>query len=353
MKKSMSSKKWCLSVLISFVALLLAVAISVIIIDPFLHYHAPTSGLSYPLKDERYINDGLSRHYSYEGIITGSSTSQNFKASQYEELFSVNTIKLTYPSATYYEVAEGLKRAFSRNSNVKSVLWGLDLTRINSGSHDESYEGLPKYLYDNNPFNDVSYLFNLDVLKKCINVINYTRSGQTTTSMDDYGAWYPWATYGREKVLNDLIDYSDYSEEYVLSDTDIAQITENVTENILNLAQANPDVTFNIFFTPSSSVFWYGMLRTKQLNAQIDAEKLAASLLVNQKNIRLYGFADRIDITANLDNYMDSLHYSPEISDKIIEMVKTSEGLLTPDNYDDYYESLREIYSNYEFDYEK
>ena len=49
---------------------------------------------------------------------------------------------------------------------------------------------LPEYLYNDNPFDDVKYLVNKDVLfDNAYNVIRFTKSGQTTTSFDDYYNW--------------------------------------------------------------------------------------------------------------------------------------------------------------------
>ena len=39
--------------------------------DPYFHYHGPFSSFSYRLYEERYINDGISRHFNYDAIITG------------------------------------------------------------------------------------------------------------------------------------------------------------------------------------------------------------------------------------------------------------------------------------------
>jgi len=352
MKKTIDSKKWGLATLFTTLAVLVLVAAVVIIIDPFWHYHGPSFNLQYPLNDERYMNDGIARHSDYGAIITGSSTSQNFKVSQFEKLFGTPTIKQTYAGGNYHEISKGIERALKYNDDVEYVMWGLDLTRLNSDPFMDSYEGIPTYLYDNNIFNDVNYLFNLDVLKKCVNVINYTRSGQKTLTMDDYAAWYPWATYGRENVLSGLLDYEDSYSEFVLSDEDYARLYANCNENIIKLALDNPDVTFYVFYTPSSAVFWYGMYRTNQLNAQIDAEKYFTSLLLDVPNVKLYGFADRTDITTDLDLYMDTLHYSPEISEKIIELICKGEGELTQDNYETYYENIKYIYTNYPYDYE-
>lgn len=352
MKETINAKKWSFIVVGGVLFLLIGIALMVIVIDPFLHYHKPVSFLEYPLLEERYINDGIARHYEYQGIITGSSTSQNFKASQVETLFNVATIKQTYAGGTFYEVSNGLRRAFSYNDDINTVIWGLDLTRLGSDAYEEAYDGIPTYMYDNNIFNDVSYLFNLDVLRRCVNVINYTKSGQKTPSMDDYCSWYEWAEYGRENVLSGTIDYSTYTEEAVLTDEIAATITENIINNIVNLAKENPDVNFYLFYTPMSAVAWYGVINEKQLNYQIDILNLVTSLLLEQDNIHLFDFADNLDVTTNLDNYMDTMHYSEQISELILTKIHDGDGELQADNYKAYYDKVKKLYADFEYDYE-
>lgn len=351
MSKELDAKKWNSLVLFITLGVLVIVALFTIVIDPFLHYHAPLDGLEYPLNEERYINDGLSRYYDYSAIITGSSTSQNFKPSQFEENWGEKTIKMTCAGGTFAEINDGLKRAFLHNNSIKYVVRGLDLSRINTSKDEFSYEGIPTYLYDNNPVNDVYYLFNKDVVPLSLAVINYTRSGQKTTTMDDYASWDKYAKYGKEFVLTGLIDYSGFTVEYVLSDEDKLNIEENTRQNLLQIALDHPDTEFLLFYTPSSAAFWYGMLRTKQLHAQIEAEKMCTKILLEADNIHVFGYADKIDVTADLNNYMDTLHFSKQISEDILDWIYAGEGELTKDNYEEYYERIEELYLNYSYGY--
>ena len=352
MKKELDEKKWNRIVILSIILILLLIALATIVIDPFLHYHKPLEGLEYPLKEERYINDGLARHYEYSAIITGSSTSQNFKASQFEKNWGVKTIKMTYAGGTFAEVNGGIERAFSYNNDIRYVLRGLDGKQINVAKDAFYYDGIPTYLYDRNPFNDVYYLLNKDVMVKTAAVINYTRSGQKTTTMDDYAAWYPYATYGRENVLAGLIDYSSFTEEYQLSEQDKTNITENVRTNLLQVALDHPKTEFLMFYSPASGAYWYGMVESKQLHAQLEAEKMCTEILLEAPNIRVFGFANHDEMTTDLDNYMDTLHFSEKISENILDWIYAGEGELTKDNYEEYYRRVETLYSNYEFDYE-
>lgn len=48
-------------------------------IDPLFHYHKPLQGYGYPLDNERYQNDGITRNFEYDSITTGTSMVENFK----------------------------------------------------------------------------------------------------------------------------------------------------------------------------------------------------------------------------------------------------------------------------------
>lgn len=345
----MKAKTWNVVVLTSVCAVLAVIAICTIIVDPFLHYHSPLKGMEYPLKDERYQNDGIARWYDYDAIITGSSMVQNFKPSEFDELMGVKSIKIAFSGATYFELHNNIDRALGYNPNVKKILCGIDPNRLLMKADQNEYEGYPEYFYDENPFNDVNYLLNKEVVPKTIAVINYTRAGERTPTMDQYGSWSHYKTFGRDAVFATLEELPEFDEERVFSEEELATIEENVVKNIVDLARENPEVEFYLFYPPYSICFWEALYNTKQLSAQISAEKLATELLVEVPNIYLYGYADKIDIVSNLDNYTDSLHYSGEINSEILHMIARDEGRLTVENYEEYYENLKKIYESFNY----
>lgn len=343
------SKKWNLLVLGGLIGALVLLAGITILIDPFLHYHAGLPFLEYPLKDERYQNDGIARHYKYDSIITGTSMCQNFKCSEFDTLWEARSVKLTNSGASYHESNANIRRALGYNPDVKYVVCSLDGNRLNYPADQDEYEGYPEYLYDANPFNDVKYLLNKDVIPKTLAVLNYTRAGNQTTSMDEYGRWGAYKTYGKDSVLATFTLVEEAEEEWQLEEADILQIQENVTENFVKTAQMYPDTTFYLFFPPYSICYWEALYRTKQLDAGIEAQKIGVKLLLEQDNIQVYDFSSRIDITGNLDHYTDTLHYGEWINSQILQMMQRGEGRLTGDNYEAYYDELLTLYEEYDY----
>lgn len=345
----MNAKKWNIVVIGTLAALLVLTAGVTIFIDPFFHYRAGQDFLEYPLKEERYQNDGIARHYAYDSIITGTSMCQNFKCSEFDELWGAASIKIANSGAGFHETCENMERALSHNRNVKYILCSIDGNLLNRPASQDEYDGYPTYLYDDNPFNDVNYLLNKEVVTKTVAVLNYTKAGETTTTMDEYGSWNRWASFGKEHVLSSFSLQDERDEETELSEEDLLQIRENIGDNWVKLAKTHPDVTFYLFFPPYSVCYWEALSRTKQLNAQTEAQKTTAALLTDLENVQVYDFSDRTDITGNLDNYTDTLHYGEWINSEILRMIAGGEGRVTEENVEAYYDAIRKIYEEYDY----
>lgn len=339
----MKIKTWLCLVLGGVSLILGSIAAVNIIIDPFLHYHPMLSFLEYPLKDERYLNDGIARNYDYNAIITGTSMAQNFKPSEFDDLWGARTIKLCFSGGSYKEINDNIERVISYQNNLKYVVRSLDGNRLIYPADYYEYNGYPVYLYDNNPFNDVEYFWNKEVLPKTLAVINYTRAGNKTISWDEYGSWSSGKLFGREAVLSSFVKMPEYEEEHFLSETDYKNIAENVQKNVLDTAIQNPDIQFYVFFPPYSICYWEALVRTKQLNAQLEAEEMAVELLLEADNIHIFAFSDNLELISNLDNYTDTLHYGEWINSDILRWMRNGEHELTKENYKEYFERMHRL----------
>ena len=324
------------------------------VVDPFFHFHKPLSGLAYPIDSERYQNDGISRHFTYDAVITGTSMTENFKASQFDSLFGTNSIKIPFGGATYKEVDQAVRRAISYNPDIKIVLRSLDGSFLIQDK-DAWNETAPRpdYLYDKNPFNDVNYIWNKEVIFGNVkSVFARTEAGEKTTTFDQYMNWAPEKEWGKEAVLR---TYSRPEERFVrenpLTEEDARMVRENLEQNVIAAARENPEITFYCFFPPYSVAYWDSELAAKgDMGRQIEALRLAASLLLEVDNIRLFAFDDQTQITCNLDNYMDVLHYSEAVGDQLLVWMAAGEHRLTRENMDAYFEKVEAFYRGYDYE---
>lgn len=346
-------RKW-LAFTLAFSLLLLALIGGLtVVVDPFFHYHKPLNGLAYPIDDERYQNDGISRHFDYDAIITGSSVTENFKSTQFDRLFGASSIKIPFAGGYYKEIDQAVKRALSYNSDVTRVLRGLDgYFLIQDKDYWNPDAPNPDYLYDRNPFNDVKYLFNKDILIHDVLPVLQSFSGEgRTTTFDEYMNWAPEKEWGMEAVQKTYERTPKSEEIHPLSEEDRKMVAESIEQNVLQTARDNPQVTFYLFYPPYSICFWDDELNQRGLMERyIDAQRLAAELLLTCDNIRLFAFDDEFDMICNMDNYMDVIHYSEEINGQILDWISKGEHELTDDNLDAYFQAVRDFYTGYDYD---
>ena len=159
----MKSKQWFGIWLFAVLGALTAIGCWIVRIDPFFHYHKPdTERYFYVLDSERNQNDGITRQFDYDALITGTSMTENFKTSELEDLFGVRAVKVPASGGTFKEINDIVRRALQYQPKLKLVVRGLDLNHVFSApdSLRQDLGKYPEYLYDNNLFNDVEYVLN-------------------------------------------------------------------------------------------------------------------------------------------------------------------------------------------------
>lgn len=353
----MSSKKW----LIIYLAVQLGViffAIGVVVlVDPFFHYHEANPAFYYELNNQRSQNDGITRNFTYDAMITGTSMTENFKTSEAEEIFGGDFIKVPYAGATYRELHDNIRVGIRHNKNLGQVICGLDMRNFFYEEDDlrEELGEYPDYLYDENPFNDVYYLFNRDIFfGRTWEILKGYFSGKEggITSFDEYSNWMGEfeGQFGAPYVLGSYPEgFMVPTEDIHLTDEERETIRSSITNNIVNTVKSAPDTEFYYFFPPYSAAWWGEIYGNGELSRQLEAEQLIIELLLDCENIKLFSYNTFTDITFNLDNYKDPNHYGEWINTAILHYMKEDAGRLTKENYLDYLEGERSIYGSIDY----
>lgn len=346
----MNDKKWFRTMLIMLVGLLTATIAVTVYVDPYFHYHAPNPGINYRLYEERYINDGIGRNFSYNAVITGTSMVQNFKTSEMDELFGVRTVKVPFSGAEYKEVADNLRRTLERNQNTEMVLWCLDYNGLMRVYDAAGYEGLPEYLYDDIIINDVSYWFNKTILYRgTMQNILKTIMKEPSDTMDEYSSWKNET--GLEHILLSYEPAEEVAKQREnMNDWEISTLKETLEKNVLSVTREFPNTTFYIYFPPYSIIYWDEEYRKGTILPQIEAERMASQILLQEDNIKLYSFFENTDLICNLDYYNDKFHYSAEINSQILKWIKEGAYQTTESNLDVHINSMKEFYTVYPYE---
>lgn len=347
---------WLISWIIGAIFAFGCIGIMVYGVDPFFHYHKPDVGhYYYELNNERSQNDGIVKHFDYDAMITGTSMTQNFRTSEADKMFGCRFIKASFSGATYKEVNDLVATACDENSNLKIVIRGLDMGRF-----IDSYDSMrlelgeyPIYLYDKNPFNDIEYLLNKDVvIRRSFQMIidRYVVGKESgITSFDDYSRWQDEYEFGKNSVISVETDDEYNEDDYHLTDADKAVISKNIELNVVGIADKYPDVDFYYFYTPYSIATWDKWRKEGILYKQLEAEAYITEEIVRHKNIHLFSFNNRTDITTDLNNYKDAPHYAAWISSLILKWMHEGKYQLTQDNYTEYLKQEYDFYTTLDY----
>lgn len=345
-------KKAIKTILIISFTLLFLIATLNFVIDPFFHYRKPLNGLAYILQEERYQNNGILKNYDYDAIIAGSSMSENFKTSQLDKLFNTNSIKVSCSGSvsSYKEVNEEIEVAYKCGKDLKMVIRSIDVGALiedkDAMRYDDSF--YPTYLYDNNPFNDINYLLNKQVLTNSVAVLYNTIIGNETTSFDDYANWMHDAEFGKDAIGYDFAGETN-KEQLPLTSNEIQIVTDNVTQNFYDIAKKHPETEFYYFFTPYSICYMDREYNDGTLLKQFEAMKVATKIFNELDNVHIFTYFDLTDYISDLNNYRDIYHYSEDMNEFILLTMKNGEYELNKNNYIQIINNQIDYYCNFDY----
>ncbi len=339
------------------VAVFLIVGKYVVEVDPFFHYHKPdTEKYFYNLNNQRSQNDGIIKQFDYNMLITGTSMTENFKTTEAEEIWaaeSARAIKVPYSGGSYKEINDNIRVALEHNENLRIVIRSLDMDRFMNDKDVMRFDlgEYPTYLYDNNIWNDVEYLFNRDVVFNRVYPMLEESKEPGITSFDAYSNWMRTYSFGPDGVLEPYgeIPGINAGEPVQLTEEERERVLGNVRQNIISLASEYPNVDFYYFIPPYSVVFWGGSIDRRDIYKQIEAERTMIEEILQCKNIRLYSFNNRTDITADLNHYKDEAHYGEWINSLMLKWMKDGKYRLTKENYEEYLAEELAFYTSYDY----
>lgn len=340
-----------LAFLISLLSSLILSVAAVIVVDPFFHYHAPlTKAFKYELDNERYQNNGIIRNFEYDALITGTSMSENFKTSEFDNLFGTKSVKVPFAGGTYKEIDENINLAIKSNKNLKYVVRSIDTLMYLDDSErmrDDLGE-YPTYLYDEKIFNDVRYFvdgYNATI-KALLSIFRGKKAEQF--SFDKYANWHAKYKYGKDSVLTEPVE-NIYRVQRDINEEERNRMKNNIDKNIVSTPKENPNIKFFYFITPYSSLYWRSRILGNNFNVSFESEKYIIEELSKLENVTLVSLNDCFDITSNLNFYRDELHYGEWINSFILKCFKENKHVVNNENKDTYYLNMNKYLDHYNF----
>ena len=99
-------------------------------------------------------------------------------------------------------------------------------------------------------------------------------------------------------------------------------------DTFYKMMEDNENVEFLIYYPPYANLWWNYAQEYQSIEAILGFKEYIYSKITNLDNVKLYDFQTDKSIIENLDNYKDMVHFSPEISRKIIQDIKLGKNVI-------------------------
>lgn len=344
----MNDKQFSVKTIAYTLGILAVIAVIIVLVDPFVHFHAPIGKFAAVETDERSQMIGIAQNMTYDTALIGSSMSENFVASWFNDgHFGKSCVKLCLQGAHFsdYDV---LFKEVCTHPDVKNIVFSLD-DYLLTNNPDQYPVTIPEYLSNTSVIDDAHYVWNNSVILEYVPkfIINNIRNDYNA---DSAYVWAPdfqfdkYVTRGIYSTQRVLVPEEEkaYDTYFYYADSFLASIKPYI--------ESRPDVTFYFYASPYSIYFWDDCVRHGNLTAEICTLERVYKELLNYSNVRLFYFQNDYDIITNLDNYRDYSHFDQPINYYMYECMRDGKKEVSQDTY---YDTLLDMYDFAEgYDYE-
>ena len=294
--------------------------------------------------NQRYEEPGLIRSQDYSAVVMGTSLVANYRASWFTEGLGEKTLKITFPDGWISEFDTALDLAFSTHPDLDKVFFGLDPNILVRSDSERTVE-LPKYLYNNNPLDDVEFYLNADSVVLAAKTLA-ARANGTGTDLDS--AYLLQAEFSKK---NAIFGYPrpEVSDTVLPEDAFRAACDENLAV-VKSWLEEHPDTEFTIWFPPYSILYWDKMTREGRADAIIWAVEYATEQLLQYDNVKVHCFLIDYNTILTLAQYADHVHASTVVTERMTPYLLEGKFRFTEENYQLRLDELREFVANYDYD---
>lgn len=326
------------------VAVMLLPALATYTFDPFYQYHMPFFNLEASLYDRDNQVVGTIRTFDYDSVFLGSSVAENFDSSFLDDRYNCKTLKISRAAGSIADLLYYMDMAHEKQ-DIKNVFWCMDIFALTAPTevtlHNES---IPRYLHTETVLDDITYLYNKDILFREIplSIANSIMDKNTGGNAYNWAADKTFSTqqamlaYVKPNTVIQSVPVSD--EKKQLIDTNISMVIEEIT--------SHPNTEYTIIFPPYSLLWWDCGYSNGLANEYFLVLETILPKLLEYENVTIYYFQSEKEIVCDLNNYMDMVHYSPAINQHMLNCIANGENQVTYENLD---KVINDMHSTFDY----
>ena len=282
--------------------------------------------------NQRFSYPALARNPRFDSVVIGTSTIRLLKPSVLNDKLGGNFVNLAMNAATAYEQSRIFDLFIRHHPKARTIIIGLD--RNWCAVEDEykrfTFRQFPEWLFDENPWNDLLYIYNNEVLEQTVRQLEfYFGHRKPKYGFDGYANFLPPENvYELQRAKKKIYDRSVPTK--MISDSEIKQVTSSerspwifATHKLLeNILSSSPDTAVKILVFVPYHYNSQGTPGSKKAIIWDECKKRIVSLAEKTPNTYVLDFMISSRITREDRNYWDNKHYTVEIADLIAASIK-------------------------------
>lgn len=343
-------------------------------VDPYQVFHRSWLPRTFFYKDnERYQVAGLIKQYlgaaaGYDSIAIGTSMSSNFSSQDMDTFLGWRALNFSIRASSLSERLYVLDKALA-TGKVKHVLFEVfaDDFQDSGESVDGPHSNFPYYLYTPAWRDKQHYLFNVSVLQAAYALLGEqgylnalpvawrtaVPAGKWVEGVPRLADWSVWLA---DAERNALFARYNTPESLATLSAKLAQARQaqaaqqwawradcchRTADLIRAVVRAHPEVDFRIWLAAASLNRYASDANMDYTNQNVEIRRHLIRTLADEPNVQLFGFDNDLAITADLHNYMDTVHFTRTIEQTVLRAVASGQYRLAARDADVYADTFR------------
>jgi hypothetical protein len=177
--------RWMVAVAVTLGAMFLGL---ILVADPYQNVPFSPRWERAPVDtNQRFSYPAIARNPVFDSVVIGTSTTRLLDPTRLDQLFGARFANLSMNSATAWEQSR-LGELFLRiRARTKFLVIGIDTVWCVIGAEYQRYtfRTFPEWMYDDNRWNDLRYLFNDKALEQAVREIQFLRGQRAAKYRSD------------------------------------------------------------------------------------------------------------------------------------------------------------------------
>jgi hypothetical protein len=189
-------------------------------------------------------------------------------------------------------------------------------------------EPFPHYMYDDRLWNDLPYLLGVGTLRKSLETVMGLKWSRFNTDPRRMWYWMDGHQFFAAKAVQGL-DPDNLNARFRQPPRTLAGMKASFEANLVPLIERHPGTRFTFVYAPYAILVWLDFEQRGQLELTLAFREWLFERTSKYPNVEIFDFHAEPSIVLDLDHFTDIYHYSPKLSQALIQAMSEGRYKLT------------------------